>query len=113
MTREWQQRGKAGAILGSTRNLRRAAGALNTLSEVLAVLSVGLIFAVIAGAIVYLIGVLLVAWLMTSIFGDAPTLVVLVAVFWPSLLIPVLLAAAGYRWSGGRKLDDGPRSTRR
>lgn len=55
--------------------------------------------------LVYLGIVFLVAGLMTKLFGDAPLLVVLVAVFWPGLLLPVLVAAAGYRMADGQRLD--------
>jgi hypothetical protein len=59
----------------------------------------------IGGGIVYLVIVFLVAMLGTQLFGDAPMLVVLTAVLWPGLLIPVLVATLGYRVAGGHKLD--------
>jgi hypothetical protein len=57
------------------------------------------------GGIIYLLGILLVALLMTVLFGDSPVLVVFAAIFWPGLLIPILMAAAGYRLGGGHKIE--------
>ncbi len=57
------------------------------------------------GGLAYLLVIGLVAALITGIVGDSPVLVVGTAIFWPALLIPVLIALAGYRLVGGQKLD--------
>lgn len=55
--------------------------------------------------LVYLVVIVLVAALVTKLFGDAPVLVAVTAVLWPSLLLPVLLVAVGYKLGGGHKID--------
>ncbi|HUC38310.1 MAG TPA: hypothetical protein VMR97_14445 [Acidimicrobiales bacterium] len=57
------------------------------------------------GALVYLVVIVVVAALVTRMFGDVPALVAIAAVLWPWLLIPVLLVAAGYRLGGGHRID--------
>lgn len=80
---------------------------------VAAISSGGAVWLLAAGGVVYLLVIMLVAGLMTKVFGDAPVLVVATAVLWPWLLIPVLLAAAGYRLAGGRKREEPAMARRR